>query len=145
MQERREKAPSSLSSLFPLWPVQVPVLFAPGLHSVHSPLACQARAVLLASVVGTLAQCGAMRDECTSYIQVSIKKSIKKLTQVFVRKKCTVKKAEENFKQHETWVLNQRTILTMVPISFVWLCRLSHSSNMTKHSRITQCVHNKPL
>lgn len=59
MQERREKAPSSLSSLFPLWPVQVPVLFAPGLHSVHSPLACQARAVLLASVVGTLAQCGA--------------------------------------------------------------------------------------
>lgn len=59
MQERREKAPSSLSSLFPLWAVQVPVLFAPGLHSVHSPLACQARAMLLASVVGTLAQCGA--------------------------------------------------------------------------------------
>lgn len=59
MQEGKEKAPSSLSSLFPLWPVQVHVLFSPGLHSVHSSLACQARAMLSASVVGTLAQCGA--------------------------------------------------------------------------------------
>lgn len=51
-----------------------------------------------------------MTDECASYIQVSIKKSIKKLTQVFVIKNCTVKKAEEKFKQHETVVLNQSTI-----------------------------------
>lgn len=59
MQERKEKAPSSLPSLFPRWPVQVAVLFAPGLHSVHSPLACQARAMLPAPVVETLAQGGA--------------------------------------------------------------------------------------
>ena len=59
MQERKEKAPSSLPSLFPCWPVQVHVLFAPGLRSVHSPLACQARAMLPAPVVETLAQCGA--------------------------------------------------------------------------------------
>lgn len=59
MQERKEKAPSSLSSLLPPWPVHVPVLFSPGLHSVHSSLACQARAMLSASVVGTLARHGA--------------------------------------------------------------------------------------
>ena len=59
MQERKEKAPSSLSSLLPPWPMQVPVLFSPGLHSVHSSLACQARAMLSASMVGTLARHGA--------------------------------------------------------------------------------------
>lgn len=64
----------------------------------------------------------------------------------FCYKKYTVKKAEEKFKQHETLVLNQRTMC--------WLWYPFHLSGYadgfipaTWQSivRTTQCVHAKPL
>lgn len=52
--ETREKRKGALKPVFsvPPWPVLVPVLSSPGLHSFHSSLGCQPRALLSASIMG---------------------------------------------------------------------------------------------
>lgn len=53
--QRKEEVLSSLSALFPIGLLQVPVLCFPGLLSFPTSLRCQPRAVHSASVVGVLA------------------------------------------------------------------------------------------
>lgn len=52
--ETQEKRKGALKPIFsvPPWPVLVPILFSPGLHSFHSSLGCQPMAVLSASIMG---------------------------------------------------------------------------------------------
>lgn len=52
--ETQEKRKGALKPVFsvPPWPVLVPVLSSPGLHSFHSSLGFQPRAVLSASIMG---------------------------------------------------------------------------------------------